>query len=169
MPRSMPAETRRHVPLILASAILSRDPEKYGFSTEFEQPPGYDTIVVSKSVDLRSVAKTLNTSVEELRKLNPALRVNRTPARYPDFALKVPADGDPELYALVEKLPAVQAVAVDGKHRVEQGDTLYDLARRYGVRLIDLQEVNDLTAKSILRIGMLLEIPARAASGGTAR
>ena len=167
--KKMPEETRKHVPLILASAILSHDPEKYGFSTEFEQPLRYDTVVVSKPVDLRSVAKTLNTSVEELRRLNPAIKGNRTPARYPDFALKVPAGGDPELYALIDKLPAAPAIAVDGKHKVEQGDTLYDLARRYGVRLDDLQEVNNLTAKSILRIGMTLQIPARDSSGKTAK
>ncbi|MDR0311230.1 MAG: transglycosylase SLT domain-containing protein [Acidobacteriota bacterium] len=160
--KRMPAETRKHVPLILAGAILSRNPEKYGFSTEFEPPVSYATVVVSRPVDLRSVAKTLNTSVDELRKLNPALKGNRTPARYPDFVLKVPADSDQELYALIEKLPSVQTVAVDGKHKVVKGDTLYDLARRYGVPLKDLQEVNGLSAKSVLRIGMMLEIPASA-------
>jgi len=161
LPRRMPAETRKHVPLILASAILMHDPEKYGFPTELEPPLKYETITVSKPVDLRSVANTLNTSLDEIKKLNPSLKVNRTPVRYPDFALKVPPNRDPELYALIEKLPAAQAVAVDGKHKVEQGDTLYDLARKYGVSLNDLQEVNDLTSKSILRIGMLLEIPAK--------
>ena len=164
MPRRMPAETRRHVPLILASAILSHNPEKYGFPTEFEKPLNYDTVTVSKPVDLASVAKTLNTTADELRKLNPALRGNRTPSRYPDFVLKVPADSDPGLYALIEKLPEAKAVAVDGKHKVVQGDTLSELARRYGVRLADLQEANNLTSKSILRIGMMLDIPTRAAS-----
>ena len=77
------------------------------------------------------------------------------------FELNVPVGRDPELYVLIETLPTAQAVAVDGKHRVEQGDTLYALARRYGVRLRDLQEVNGLTERSILRIGMLLEIPVR--------
>ena len=162
MQKKMPAETRKHVPLILASAILSRNPEKYGFPTEFEPPLNYDTVVVLKPVDLRAVAKALNISVDEIKKLNPALKGNRTPARYPDFVLKVPPGIDPDLYALVEKLPAVQVAAVDGKHKVEQGDTLYDLARKYGVKLADLQEVNDLSSKSILRIGMLLEIPESA-------
>ena len=164
MPRRMPAETRRHVPLILASAILSHNPEKYGFPTEFEKPLSYDTVTVTKPVDLASVAKTLNTTAAELRRLNPALKGNRTPSRYPDFALKVPAGSDPGLYALIEKLPEAKAVAVDGKHKVVQGDTLYDLARRYGVRLVDIQEANNLTSKSILRIGMMLDIPTRAAS-----
>ena len=168
MQKKIPAETRKHVPLILAGAILSRNPEKYGFPTEFEPPVNCATITVSKSVELRSVAKALNTSVDELRKLNPALKGYRTPARYPNFALNVPADSDPELYGLIEKLPAAQAVAVEGKHKVEQGDTLYDLARRYGVKLADLQEVNDLSSKSILRIGMLLEIPESAKKSASA-
>ena len=161
VPRRMPAETRKHVPLILASAILSHNPEKYGFTTELEPPLRYNTIIVSKPVDLGSVAKTLNTTLDEIKRLNPALKGSRTPARYPDFALRVPADSDPKLYALIEKLPEAPAIAVDGKHKVEKGDTLYDLARRYGVRLADLQEVNNLTDKSILRIGVVLDIPVR--------
>ena len=165
MPKRMPTETRKHVPLILAGAILSRNPGKYGFTAELEQPLRYDTVIVSKPVDLGAVAKTLNTTVNELRKLNPALKSNRTPAKYPDFELRVPAGGDSEQYALIEKLPAANVVAVDGKHKVVQGDTLYGLALRYGVRLADLQEANDLTSKSILRIGMLLETPVRAAPG----
>jgi membrane-bound lytic murein transglycosylase D len=72
--------------------------------------------------------------------------------------LKVPT-GDPEQYALIEKLPPAQTITANGKHKVEQGDTLYGLAGKYGVRLADLQEVNGLSSKSILRIGMLLEIP----------
>jgi membrane-bound lytic murein transglycosylase D len=161
--KKIPAETRKHVPLILASAILMRNPEKYGFTTEFEPPLSYATVIVPKPVELRSIAKTLNTSVDELKKLNPAIKGNRTPARYPGgFELKVPAGSDPELFALIEKLPAAQVVAIDGKHKVEQGDTLYDIARRYGVALKDLQEVNDLSSKSILRIGMLLDIPESA-------
>jgi len=161
MPRRMPAETRKHVPLILASTILSHNSEKYGFPTELERPLSYDTVVVSKPVDLGEVAKTLNTSLDEIKRLNPALRGSRTPARYPNFLLKVPSDSDPELYALIEKLPEAPAIAVDGKHKVEKGDTLSALAQKYGVRLADLQEVNNLTAKSILRIGMMLDIPAR--------
>ena len=156
--KKIPAETRKHVPLILASAILSRNPEKYGFSTEFEPPLNYATITVSKPLDLRSVAKALNTTVEEIKKLNPALKGNRTPARYPNFVLKVPT-GDPEQYALIEKLPPAQTITANGKHKVEQGDTLSGLAGKYGVRLADLQEVNSLSSKSILRIGMLIEIP----------
>ena len=161
-PKAIPAETRKHVPLILAAAILSRNPEKYGFSTKFEPPMSCVTITVSKPVDLRSVARALNTSVDELKKLNPALKGSRTPSRYPNFVLKVPTNTDPELFALIGKLPAAKAVAVDGKHKVEQGDTLYDLARKYDVPLKDLQEVNNFTSESILSIGVVLEIPVSA-------
>ena len=168
--KRMPAETRKHVPLILACAILSRNPEKYGFPTEFEPPMSYATVVVSKSVDLRSVAKELNTSVDEIKNLNPALKGNRTPTRYPDFVLKVPipVGGDRELNAFIEKLPSLPAIAVDGKHKIVQGDTLYGLALKYGVKLDELQEVNALTAKSILRIGTILDIPVSTKTSASA-
>ena len=162
MPKRMPAETRKHVPLILAAAILSRDPGKYGFPAESDPPLSYVTVAVPRPVELRAVAGVLGTTVDELRMLNPALRGTRTPARYPDFELNVPVGVDPELYAMISTLPLSQAVAVGGMHKIVQGDTLYDLARTYGIPLRDLIGVNGLTEKSILKIGALLEIPSSA-------
>ena len=157
--KRLPAETRQHVPMIHASAILARNPEKYGFPTELEPQLSYATVTVSKPIDLRAIAKILSTSFDELKKLNPAISGSRTPANYPNFALKVPTDSDPDLYELIDKLPAARAVAVDGKHKVESGDTLSDIARKYGVSLNALKQANDLSDKSILKVGKVLDIP----------
>ena len=165
--KRLPAETRQHVPMIHASAILARNPEKYGFPTELEPQMSYATVTISKPADLRAIAKILSTSFDELKKLNPAISGSRTPSNYPDFALKVPTDSDPDLYGLIDKLPAARAVAVDGKHKVVSGDTLSGIAHKYGVSVNALQQANDLSDKAILRIGRVLDIPVSTSKSKT--
>ncbi|MYD90219.1 MAG: LysM peptidoglycan-binding domain-containing protein [Caldilineaceae bacterium SB0662_bin_9] len=46
------------------------------------------------------------------------------------------------------------------QHRVEAGDTLIDIAARYGVTVEDLQELNEIGDPRGLQIGQELEIPA---------
>ncbi|MDR1726762.1 MAG: transglycosylase SLT domain-containing protein [Acidobacteriota bacterium] len=162
--RRLPDQTKKHVPLIQASAILTRNPAKYGFLTAPDPQMAYATVHVSKPVDLRTVAKALGTTFDELKQLNPALRGNRTPANYPDFALRVPIDSNPDLYELIETLPTARThgateVAADGRHKVIRGDTLYSLARRYGVSVNDIRKANGLSANNIIKIGMTLDIP----------
>ena len=93
----LPRETKNHVPLILASIILARNPGKFDLPVELNPPLEYVEVSVSKPMDLRSAAEVLNTTVEELKHLNPSLRSLKTPARYPDYRLKVPADSDVNL------------------------------------------------------------------------
>lgn len=55
--------------------------------------------------------------------------------------------------------PAPAPVSVGpATHVVEQGETLYALARRYGVALPDLMEWNGLGPKDVLRVGQRLTI-----------
>lgn len=61
--------------------------------------------------------------------------------------------------------PAPQATAESGRaavaprtHTVERGDSVWRLARRYGIARKDLLERNDLTASSVLQPGMVLKL-----------
>jgi murein DD-endopeptidase MepM/ murein hydrolase activator NlpD len=51
------------------------------------------------------------------------------------------------------------------RHRVEQGDTLWELATRYGVTIEELLAVNGPLDPGHLRIGQELVLPARAGDG----
>ncbi|MGI9189346.1 MAG: LysM peptidoglycan-binding domain-containing protein [Longimicrobiaceae bacterium] len=56
--------------------------------------------------------------------------------------------------------PAPRPAASARSHRVTAGDTLFGLARRYGVSVTRLREANDLPDDTI-RVGQTLRIPAR--------
>lgn len=74
-------QTKQYVPKILAASILSKAPEKYGFSSIRYQPlMRYDTIEVSVATSLATVGKACGgLSAEVLEELNPSLRVSVTP------------------------------------------------------------------------------------------
>ncbi len=162
MKKKLPRETKNHIPLIQASVILGRNPEKYGLPTELDPPLQYAKVSVSKPIDLRAAARVLNTSTEELKKLNPALRGFTTPANYPDFQLKVPADSDPGAHAQLASLPRAQFKPLPqqgNRYRVRPGDTLSGIAARYHTSIAKLERANNLSSKKKLRAGIWLQIP----------
>jgi membrane-bound lytic murein transglycosylase D len=175
--RNFPRETKNHVPLIHASIILAHHPEKYGFSGELDPPESYDLIAIPHPIDLRAAAKILNTSLDELRELNPGLRAYSTPPNYPEFQLKVAPGSDPELCRKVAGLPAVKfkppAWGSPSRYRIQEGDTLGQIAARYRVSVQALQDANDISSPKALKVGSYIRIPAgrapavRNASKGT--
>ena len=149
--------------MIQASVILGRNPEKYGFPTDLHPPLHYINVSVSKPIDLRAAAKVLNTSLEELRRLNPALKRLNTPPNYPDFQLKVPADSDPDIHAKLAALPKARTKTArdfDRRHKVRKGETLYSIAALYGVSIDELADANDIVSKNKIRAGRWLLVPS---------
>lgn len=160
--KSMPKETKNHVPLIQASVILGRNPEKYGLPTQLDPPLQYAEVSVSKPIDLRAAAKVLRTSLDELKKLNPSLRGLTTPANYPNFQLKVPLDSAPEVQETLASLPPAKIRVFrdsECRHKVRRGETLSGIAKRYKVTVNDLRKANNMSSKAVLKTGVRLALP----------
>ncbi|MBZ5499198.1 MAG: LysM peptidoglycan-binding domain-containing protein [Acidobacteriia bacterium] len=169
--RKMPAETKNHVPLIMASIILARNPEKYGLPIEMDPPLRYDQVQIPKRVNLKAVAKALDVQVDVLTRLNPALKSYNTPPDNPDFVLNVPL-GMGESFS--EKLAALSSgdLKVDpefsGRHRVKPGETLTAIASQYGVSVDELQVANNIASPKLLRAGAWLLVPTTSAAARSA-
>jgi membrane-bound lytic murein transglycosylase D len=167
--RKIPEETKNHVPLIMASIILGRNPEKYGLPKKLDQPIVYDSIGISRAVDLRAAAKILNMPVDDLKELNPSLRGYATPANYPEFQLKVPVGTDSELGQKIASLPAVKfkpQPELAARHKVQRGESLEKIAARYGVSPAALQKANNISRPSALLAGTWIRVPSRFTSAG---
>jgi membrane-bound lytic murein transglycosylase D len=164
--RRLPEETKNHVPLIQASVILARNPEKYGLPTELDPPLKYAEVNVSKPIDLRAAAKVLSTSIEELKKLNPALRGLTTPANYPNFQLKVPVGSDPKTHDRLADLPTVTIRPLpeyNCRHKIRPGETMSGIAARYHISAAELARANNLSANKKLVAGTWLQVPSQSA------
>jgi membrane-bound lytic murein transglycosylase D len=162
--RKLPEETKRHIPRIQASVILAHNPEKYGLPTELDPPLQYSEVQISKRIDLRKAAQVLGISFNELKRLNPALRGTTTPANYPDFRLKVPANCSPEIYKRLASLSPAKtkpSKKFAGRHKVQPGETLIKIAARYKTTVAELEEENNLYSEDILYAGTWLQVPAQ--------
>ena len=162
--RNFPKETRNHVPMILSSVILGRNPDKYGLPVELDPQLQYDRIKVPRRISLAAAAKTLDVEVDALKRLNPALKTAYTPANYPDYELNVPIAIEPARLEQLALLPPTRDPApqiFDGRYKVRPGDTLWAIASRYGTTVAALQEANDIRSPKSLRVGTLLEVPAK--------
>ncbi|WP_234988022.1 LysM peptidoglycan-binding domain-containing protein [Demequina sp. NBRC 110056] len=53
-------------------------------------------------------------------------------------------------------------------HTVASGDTVWALARRYGVSVSSITQANDLGSSAVIRIGQSLRIPGASSAGNTA-
>ena len=125
-----------------------------------DAPAPVENVHLTHPADLRLIAETLDVDVDELRSLNPELLRLVTPAD-PKFVLHIPAGTADDFDAEMSSIPP-DKWALWRRHRVEQGETLSGIARKYNVKAADLIEVNDLDSQTSLDPGIKLIIPVGA-------
>jgi membrane-bound lytic murein transglycosylase D len=172
----LPRETRDYVPLMMAAARVSKDPERYGFSgVEYEAPLAFDEVEAEPGTTLEQVARAVGAAAAEVTRLNPHLRQRHVPTNRP-YLVRVPQGlagafaanfdrvkrEEPQLALASRAAPAqpARATAASRSHRVRQGENLSVIARRHGVTVASLRSANSLRGDRI-RTGQTLRIPAR--------
>lgn len=134
-------ETRNYVPNILATILIAKNPEKYGFKgIRPDSPMAYDVVQVSNATSLQLVAEATDSSVENIRSLNPELRRDVTP-RGEAYNVRVPGGRGKQFYALLKRIPAERR---DSARiiSVVPGEDLQNVANRTGVSVAQLQTMN---------------------------
>lgn len=100
-----------------------------------------DTYIVVKGDTLYSIAKNLDTTVEELKKLNSINNNMLTIGQMLKVPVKIVDVGDTDIY------------------QVKEGDTLYSIANKYNISVNELKAINKLDS-DILSIGQILNVPS---------
>jgi membrane-bound lytic murein transglycosylase D len=160
-PRLLPRETREYVPMILAAIVIARNPTQYGFDFEPETALAYETVMLSKPVDLRRVAEWADTTIDEIQALNPELRRWTTPVRESEYELKVPAGKGRQVTAQLADASAVELASLNW-YTVKRGDSLASIAKKLKVGRNDLAEANYLSTRARVTIGQKLMVPREA-------
>jgi len=152
-------ETKNYVPQMIAAALIAKDPEKYGFTDiEYQEPLQYEKVKVPEVTGLSAVAKACETSLEEIRDLNPEILRGVTPPNETEYEVKIPF-GKRELFLKnFETLQALERFEFK-THRIKNGETLAGIAKRYRVDLEPMLEINHLKKTSRISKGMTLLIP----------
>ncbi|MCH8068926.1 MAG: LysM peptidoglycan-binding domain-containing protein [Candidatus Marinimicrobia bacterium] len=156
---SLPRETKNHLSTFLATAIIARNPEEYGFDITSGEPFIFDEVTLDRSADLTVLANCAGISVKELKIYNPDLRQFATPPDEP-YTLKIPPQTQDRFLERFTALPDEQRFAPQYIiHRVKKGENLWLIARKYNVSLHDIVSVNKIKIYTRLQIGHKLTIP----------
>jgi len=163
----LPRETRNYVPIIVALTLIAKDAAHYGIQAEPEAPVRTDVVKPGRAIDLRLVAETIDVDVETLRGLNPSLLRLATP-NDPSFELHLPQGAAERFSSEIADIPPDKWVSWR-RHRVEAGETLTAIAKKYRVKPVAVAEANNLERGANLEPGEKLIIPAAQAQSETKR
>lgn len=153
----LPMETRNYVPIILALALISKDPARYGIEVNPEAPDEPDSVMPGHPIDLRLVAETIDVDLDTLRSLNPQLLRLVTPDD-PKFVLHIPEGSAERFYAEIAAIPPDKWVSWRN-HRVEEDETLSSVAKQYRVSPAAIAAANGIDTDAPLAVGAKLIIP----------
>lgn len=172
----LPKETRGYVPAFIAANYIMTYYCEHNISPMgMRMPEGTDTIQVSKNLHLQQVADVCKINIDQLRALNPEFKKDIIPGNEEPYALRLPNNMiscfiehedsiynyKPEIY---QKRRATVAITTpkssSGKavyHRIRSGETLGDIAAKYGVSISQLRRLNGIKGSNI-RAGKSLRI-----------
>ncbi len=163
----LPRETKNYVPIIIALTLIAKDAAHYNIQVEPEALEPTDVVKPGRAIDLRLVAETIDVNVETLRSLNPALLRLATPDD-PGFKLHLPQGSAEKFSAEIAVIPPDKWVSWR-RHRVEAGETLTSIAKKYRVTPASIADANNLERSAALDAGEKLIIPATQPQSETKR
>jgi membrane-bound lytic murein transglycosylase D len=153
-------ETRNFVPKFVAIALIAMDPKKYGFDDiQYEMSLDYEEIELKTPMKLATLAEISESNIAVIRELNPALLRPSTPPNDVSFRVNLPV-GKAAVFlakASEKNLERETDAARFVTHEVKRGETLFSIARHYGLEVRALMEFNSLTTTT-LRAGQKLRI-----------
>lgn len=162
---SLPTETQNYVPKLLALSQVVMAPNAYGVSlTPIANEPYFEKVEFKQRMDLARVAAMADLDADELYLLNPAFK-QRLTLDGPQHLL-VPTDKAELLTANLALMKPQEQIDWQQYH-VRSGDSLHSIANRHQLTVNTLKDINQLSSNN-LRIGQVLNIPARAGLAATA-
>jgi membrane-bound lytic murein transglycosylase D len=156
----LPNQTKNYVPIILALALVAKDPPLYGVQVEPDKAPVMDFVKPGHPIDLRLVADATGADLDDLRLLNPELLRLVTPDEA-DFTLRLPVGTAAKFSAAIASIPTEKWKSWR-IHEVTEGETLAGIAKSFKVAPAAVVDVNHLESASVIKPGDRLTIPAAA-------
>lgn len=155
--RIIPVETQKYVPRFVASVYIMKNPEKFGLRyTEKKHDLEYYSLPFTSPV--RLVAKYAGMSANEFLKYNPALRSPFVPNNQLGYRIRLPRDNMELLKKNYGKLKEQSAMDYQ-VYYIRKGDSLSEIAYRYGLSMGILMNINGIRNSHRIREGQKLYIP----------
>ncbi len=158
--------SRNFYPSFLAALEVSSNSEKYFGALQLTPPVDYLEVELEEFIGAEDIALALQVDLGVLKQHNRALLDpiwqgnKRIPA---GFKLRIPRDRlgvDPQL--VLAEIPGDKRFdeqTPDLYHTVVRGDTVSEIARRYGHSIRDVAAMNGLNRRYTIRVGQVLRLP----------
>lgn len=174
----LPRETAGYLPAFLATLYIFEYSEEHGFKPKRPQFQYIetDTVRVKQMITLDQVAEVTDINIEELQYLNPSYKLDIIPyikdenytLRLPRYAIGSFVANEDKIYDFAKtelekrEKPLPQFFESDTKirYRVQNGDYLGKIARKYGVRVSQIKRWNGLRSNN-LKVGQRLTVYPR--------
>ena len=152
----MPQETRHYVPKLQALKNIFSNPallSSLGVE-DLENKPYVATFEVNQPIDIQTAAKLANISEEEFKKLNPA---HKRPIIKPNTEVILPISQIDVFRRNLENHD--EPLNQWGTYIIKEGETLPDLALRFGLPLSELTKINGISSSTKLAEGSTILVP----------
>jgi len=143
----MPEETRNYVPKLQALKNIIANPAPFGVVLDpIPNQPYFATAARTVDIDIRLAAKLAEMPVEEFVALNPAFNRPIMPASV-NARIVLPADKLEIFHSNLQKYDSKALVSWQ-TYEMRPGDKLETVAKRFGVTVAQLRQVNGVTANA---------------------
>lgn len=174
----LPRETAGYLPAFLANMYLFEYAEEHKFSFEVPENHYYksDTVRIKKTITLEQISEVIDEPLENLQFLNPQYKLDVIPfVEKKDYRLRLPiekmgtfvmheaaiyAKAEEELKKREKPLPQIFEMDRRVRYRIQSGDYLGKIAKKFGVRVSDLRRWNGMRNNNI-RVGKYLKVYPR--------
>ena len=152
----------------LAAVDVERDYRRHFGELERHAPLEFEVVQIQHYVPYEALRRCAGLSEEAFRTLNPGYRPEVLDGKLyvpPQTSIRVPVGMGQAFMAAYLALGDDQRFSQQRfyyvRYRVQRGDNLGAIARRYGVGLSALKQANGIGARSFIRAGQVLRIPPR--------
>lgn len=178
----LPRETRGYVPIFIAANYAFNYASAHNIcAATVNMPAITDTVMVHNRIHLEQVADVLNLPIEQVRLLNAQYRKDIIPGDIKPYALNLPLNYANQFISKLDEVlaykadelintrrseieiiqaPAVVSPGGSGRvvsHKVKRGETLSDVAARFGISVTKLKKWNRIKGSRI-QVGQRLKI-----------
>ncbi|HVO89327.1 MAG TPA: LysM peptidoglycan-binding domain-containing protein [Casimicrobiaceae bacterium] len=158
----LPVETRNYLPKLQAVKNIIADPQRYGIDlASVPDAPFFAVVKTNRKMDVKRAAELAELSVDEFLALNP--QHNRPViAGADEYAILLPTD-KAEIFAA--KLDLLDQPLVSWQaYRVKPGETLPQIAVKFGMSVETLRAVNGIGSNARVPVNHPLLVPSQRAS-----
>lgn len=154
-------ETKDYVPSYIAATAIALAPESFGFDNiVYTSPLKFDEVEITSPMDLAVAAEFTGVSVDDIKELNPELKRWCTPPNVSSYTLRIPS-GTKKMFLSNMANASEENLLYVEPYTVKKGDTVGEIAKRFGVPAQAIIDLNSLGKKALIRAGAEILVPAK--------